>query len=162
MITFVGAGPGAEDLITVRGQNKLKEADVVIYAGSLVNPALLKMCREECEIYNSAEMTLEEVMEVMIKGESSGKKVVRLHTGDPCLYGAIKEQMDELDRRYFPVSGYYKDGRKNTCTGKRINPKFRGTSGDHGIILKYRYVREAVRRTGCRRISGRNSGGDRV
>ena len=73
MITFVGAGPGAEDLITVRGQNKLKEADVVIYAGSLVNPALLKMCREECEIYNSAEMTLEEVMEVMIKGESSGK-----------------------------------------------------------------------------------------
>lgn len=74
MITFVGAGPGAEDLITVRGQNKLKEADVVIYAGSLVNPALLKMCREECEIYNSAEMTLEEVMEVMIKGESSGEK----------------------------------------------------------------------------------------
>ena len=103
MITFVGAGPGAEDLITVRGQNKLKEADVVIYAGSLVNPALLKMCREECEIYNSAEMTLEEVMEVMIKGESSGKKVVRLHTGDPCLYGAIKEQMDELDRRKIPV-----------------------------------------------------------
>ena len=102
MITFVGAGPGAEDLITVRGQNKLKEADVVIYAGSLVNPALLKMCREECEIYNSAEMTLEEVMEVMIKGESSGKKVVRLHTGDPCLYGAIKEQMDELDRRKIP------------------------------------------------------------
>ena len=94
MITFVGAGPGAEDLITVRGQNKLKEADVVIYAGSLVNPALLKMCREECEIYNSAEMTL--------KGESSGKKVVRLHTGDPCLYGAIKEQMDELDRRKIP------------------------------------------------------------
>ena len=86
MITFVGAGPGAEDLITVRGQNKLKEADVVIYAGSLVNPALLKMCREECEIYNSAEMTLEEVMEVMIKGESSG----------------IKEQMDELDRRKIP------------------------------------------------------------
>ena len=63
MITFVGAGPGAEDLITVRGQNKLKEADVVIYAGSLVNPALLKMCREECEIYNSAEMTLEEVID---------------------------------------------------------------------------------------------------
>lgn len=190
MITFVGAGPGAEDLITVRGQNKLKEADVVIYAGSLVNPALLKMCREECEIYNSAEMTLEEVMEVMIKGESSGKKVVRLHTGDPCLYGAIKEQMDELDRRKIPfedcpgVSSFCgaaaalkaeytlpgisqsvvitRMARKNTCTGKRINPKFRGTSGDHGIILKYRYVREAVRRTGCRRISGRNSGGDRV
>ena len=172
MITFVGAGPGAEDLITVRGQNKLKEADVVIYAGSLVNPALLKMCREECEIYNSAEMTLEEVMEVMIKGESSGKKVVRLHTGDPCLYGAIKEQMDELDRRKIPfedcpgVSSFCGAAAalkaEYTCTGKRINPKFRGTSGDHGIILKYRYVREAVRRTGCRWISGRNSGGDRV
>ena len=183
MITFVGAGPGAEDLITVRGQNKLKEADVVIYAGSLVNPALLKMCREECEIYNSAEMTLEEVMEVMIKGESSGKKVVRLHTGDPCLYGAIKEQMDELDRRKIPFEDcpgvssfcgaaaalkaeYTLPGISQsvviTRMAGRINPKFRGTSGDHGIILKYRYVREAVRRTGCRRISGRNSGGDRV
>ena len=90
MITFVGAGPGAEDLITVRGQNKLKEADVVIYAGSLVNPALLKMCREECEIYNSAEMTLEEVMELMIKGESCGKNVLKnvkaLYLRQYCLY----------------------------------------------------------------------------
>ena len=63
MITFVGAGPGAEDLITVRGQNLLREADIVVYAGSLVNPGLLSLCREECEIYNSAKMTLEEVME---------------------------------------------------------------------------------------------------
>ena len=76
MITFVGAGPGAEDLITVRGQNLLKEADIVIYAGSLVNPGLLSMCRENCEIYNSAKMTLEEVMEVMTAGERAGKKVV--------------------------------------------------------------------------------------
>lgn len=98
MITFVGAGSGAEDLITVRGQNLLKEADIVVYAGSLVNPKLLNLCKESCEIYNSAKMTLEEVMDVMCKGERSGKKVIRLHTGDPCLYGAIKEQMDDLDQ----------------------------------------------------------------
>ena len=91
MITFVGAGPGAEDLITVRGQRLLKEADIVIYAGSLVNPGLLKLCKEECEIYNSAKMTLEEVLEVMVKGYGDGKEIVRLHTGDPCLYGAIRE-----------------------------------------------------------------------
>ena len=98
MITFVGAGPGAEDLITVRGQRLLQSADIVIYAGSLVNPGLLSLCRKECEIYNSAKMTLEEVMEVMERGEKEKKEIVRLHTGDPCLYGAIREQMDELDR----------------------------------------------------------------
>lgn len=98
MIAFVGAGPGAEDLITVRGQRYLKEADVIIYAGSLVNPRLLDVKKEGCEVYNSAYMTLEEVMEVMIAGERAGKKVVRLHTGDPCLYGAIREQMDAMDR----------------------------------------------------------------
>ena len=98
MITFVGAGPGAEDLITVRGQNLLREADIVVYAGSLVNPGLLSLCREECEIYNSAKMTLEEVMEVMTAGEWAGKKVIRLHTGDPCLYGAIRGQMDVLEK----------------------------------------------------------------
>ena len=83
MITFVGAGPGAEDLITVRGQRLLKEADIVIYAGSLVNPGLLKLCKEKCKIYNSAKMTLEEVLEVMVKGYGDGKEIVRLHTGDP-------------------------------------------------------------------------------
>ena len=99
MITFVGAGPGAADLITLRGQRLLQEADVVIYAGSLVNPELLSLCRESCRVYNSAEMTLEEVMDVMEKGEAQGLQVVRLHTGDPCLYGAIKEQMDCLDEQ---------------------------------------------------------------
>ena len=99
MITFVGAGPGAEDLITVRGQKLLMEADIVIYAGSLVNPKLLSVCREECEIYNSAKMTLEEVIDVMEKGDRAGKEIVRLHTGDPCLYGAIREQMDILDEK---------------------------------------------------------------
>lgn len=97
MITFVGAGPGAEDLITVRGQNYLRNADIIVYAGSLVNPKLLGYARESCEIYNSATMTLEEVMAVMTAGARAGKNVVRLHTGDTCLYGAVKEQMDWLE-----------------------------------------------------------------
>lgn len=99
MISFVGAGPGAEDLITVRGRKLLREADIVIYAGSLVNRDLLNECRKACRIYNSAEMTLEEVTAVMEMGEEQGLNVVRLHTGDPCLYGAIKEQMDILDKK---------------------------------------------------------------
>lgn len=98
MIVFVGAGAGAADLITVRGQKYLEEADVIVYAGSLVNPELLKVRKKECRTYNSAYMTLEEVMRVLIQGEKSGKMVVRLHTGDPCLYGAIKEQMDALEK----------------------------------------------------------------
>ena len=80
MIVFVGAGPGAEDLITVRGQQYLKEADIIIYAGSLVNPGLLQVKKEGCEVYNSAYMTLEEVLEVMYAGEKEGKRIVRLHS----------------------------------------------------------------------------------
>lgn len=98
MIVFVGAGSGAEDLITVRGLRLLQEADVIVYAGSLVNPKLLEYKKDGCEVYNSAVMTLEEVLGVMILGERAGKKVVRLHTGDPCLYGAVQEQMDALER----------------------------------------------------------------
>ncbi|RGS81515.1 precorrin-4 C(11)-methyltransferase [Coprococcus sp. AF21-14LB] len=96
MIYFVGAGSGAEDLITVRGQRLLQQADVIIYAGSLVNPELLKERKESCAIYNSAKMTLEEVIAVMVRAEKAGQMTVRLHTGDPCLYGAIREQMDIL------------------------------------------------------------------
>ena len=99
MIHFVGAGSGAPDLITVRGQKFLQEADVIIYAGSLVNPRLLDYAKKECEIYNSAKMTLEEVLEVMYEAEQKGKMTVRLHTGDPSLYGAIREQMDALDEK---------------------------------------------------------------
>ena len=99
MIHFVGAGSGAADLITVRGKKFLEEADVVIYAGSLVNPQLLEYTREGCEIHNSAKMTLEEVLEVMEQAEKDGKTTVRLHTGDPCIYGAIREQMDVLDKK---------------------------------------------------------------
>lgn len=98
MVHFVGAGPGAPDLITLRGAELLRQADMVIYAGSLVNPALLELCPPGCSIYNSAEMTLEQVLEIMQTGEN----IVRLHTGDPCLYGAIREQMDALDRLGIP------------------------------------------------------------
>lgn len=180
MITFVGAGPGAEDLITVRGQNLLREADIVVYAGSLVNPGLLSLCREDCEIYNSAKMTLEEVLDVMSAGEKSGKKVVRLHTGDPCLYGAIREQMDELEKmgipyevcpgvssfcgagggagsgvyaaRSFPVCGDHQNGRAHACPGERIHQKLCRPSGDNGDLLKYRNVKRTFRRADQRGI----------
>lgn len=99
MIHFVGAGSGAADLITLRGKKFLEEADVVVYAGSLVNLKLLEYTKQGCSIYNSAKMTLEEVLEVMIAAEQEGKAIVRLHTGDPCLYGAIREQMDVLDEQ---------------------------------------------------------------
>jgi precorrin-4/cobalt-precorrin-4 C11-methyltransferase len=113
MIRFVGAGCGAEDLITVRGQRLLQEADVIIYAGSLVNPKLLDVRKDGCRVYNSAEMTLEEVLSVMYDAEDRGWMTVRLHTGDPCLYGAIREQMDALDKK--GISYDYTPGVSSFC-----------------------------------------------
>lgn len=101
-IHFVGAGSGAADLITLRGKKYLEEADTIIYAGSLVNPQLLDYAKAGCSIYNSAKMTLEEVLEVMLRDVRADKQLVRLHTGDPCLYGAIREQMDVLDEEKIP------------------------------------------------------------
>lgn len=98
MVHFVGAGPGAPDLITLRGAELLRAADCIIYAGSLVNPALLALARDGCAVYNSAEMTLEQVLAVMQEQERLSHETVRLHTGDASLYGAIREQMDQLDR----------------------------------------------------------------
>lgn len=98
MVNFVGAGCGAADLITMRGKKLLENADVIIYAGSLVNPELLKYAKADCEIHNSAYMTLEEVISVIENAEKEGKNTVRLHTGDPSVYGAIREQMDRLDK----------------------------------------------------------------
>ena len=102
MVYFVGAGSGAPDLITVRGARLLNQADQIIYAGSLVNPELLDYKKESAVVYDSAKMTLEEVVEKIQEAESTGKMTVRLHTGDPCVYGAIREQMDELDRLGIP------------------------------------------------------------
>lgn len=96
MVHFVGAGPGDPELITVKGLKLIKEADIVIYAGSLVNAEILKACKSDAEIYDSKEMNLREVLKVFEEAEKTGKNVVRLHTGDPSLYGAIREQMDWL------------------------------------------------------------------
>lgn len=98
MVHIVGAGCGAEDLITVRGKRLIEEADVIIYAGSLVNPGLLKYAKEGCDIYNSALMTLEETTDVTLRACENGKTVVRLHTGDPSIYGAIGEEMREYKK----------------------------------------------------------------
>ena len=96
-VWFVGAGSGAPDLITVRGQRLLREADMIVYAGSLVNPALLENAKPGCEIHDSARLHLDQVMDLMIPAALAGRRVVRLHTGDPSIYGAIREQMDRLD-----------------------------------------------------------------
>lgn len=98
-ICFVGAGPGDPELITLKGYRKLAEADIVIYAGSLVNPALLQYCKEGCEIHDSASMDLSEIICVMERGIRENKKVVRLQTGDFSIYGSVREQMEELDKR---------------------------------------------------------------
>ncbi|WP_434301852.1 precorrin-4 C(11)-methyltransferase [Clostridium botulinum] len=97
-VYFIGAGPGDPDLITVKGRDILTKADVVIYAGSLVSKEHLDYCKEGVEVYNSASMTLQEVINVIQKAHNENKSIVRLHTGDPSIYGAIKEQMDELDK----------------------------------------------------------------
>ena len=102
MIYFIGAGPGDPELITVKGKRLIDEADIIIYAGSLVNPQVLSGARPEAEIYNSATMNLEEVLEVIKRGVAAGKKVVRVHTGDPSIYGAHREQMVELDKLEIP------------------------------------------------------------
>ncbi|MCX8131187.1 MAG: precorrin-4 C(11)-methyltransferase [Clostridia bacterium] len=99
MVYFIGAGPGDPELITVKGKKLIEQADVVIYAGSLVNEEVLKDVKEGCTIYNSAEMTLEEVIGVMEQETAGNRLVARVHTGDPSIYGAVREQMDELDKR---------------------------------------------------------------
>ena len=97
MVYFVGAGSGAKDLITVRGMKLLEKADVLVYAGSLVNPELLEYAKKDCEIYDSALLNLEEIIEIIKDAEEKKKITVRLHTGEPSLYGAVREQMNELD-----------------------------------------------------------------
>jgi precorrin-4/cobalt-precorrin-4 C11-methyltransferase len=113
MVHFVGAGPGAVDLITIRGQKYIEEADVIIYAGSLVNPELLSKARQDCQVYDSSRLSLEEVIDLMKDTEKSGEKIVRLHTGDPSIYGAIREQMDELDK--LGISYDYTPGVSSFC-----------------------------------------------
>lgn len=101
-VYLIGAGPGDPELITLKGKRLINEADVIIYAGSLVNAEVLSGHKEDAEIHNSASMTLDEVIEVIEAGVNAGKKVVRVHTGDPSIYGAIREQMDRLETLEIP------------------------------------------------------------
>ena len=133
-VYFIGAGPGNADLITVKGRDILKTADVVIYAGSLVSKDHLEYCKNGVKIYNSASMTLNEVIDVIKKYHEEGKKIVRLHTGDPTIYGAIREQMDELDKlhiEYEVVPGVS----SFTAAAAAINREFTLPSISQTIIL---------------------------
>ena len=129
MVYFVGAGSGAADLITVRGKNLLEKADVIIYAGSLVNPELLTYAKEDCEIHNSAYMTLDEVIAVMENAEKAGKTVVRLHTGEPSIYGAVREQMDLLDENRIIVKYGLKQMEQSKNLGLRTLIEVCGLKG---------------------------------
>ena len=173
MVHFVGAGSGAADLITVRGARLLAEADVIIYAGSLVNPELLSYAKPGCEIHNSATMTLEEVIAVMRDAEAAGKTTVRLHTGDSSIYGAVREQFDELEKLQISydvcpgvsafcgaaaalksrihAAGCQPDGdhhprcRKNARSGERIHPLACCPSGDDGAVSQHLPDRAAAK-----------------
>ena len=101
-VHFIGAGPGDPELITVKGKRLIEEADVIIYAGSLGNPQVLDGAKPEAEIYNSASMTLPEVMDVITAAANADRQVVRVHTGDPSIDGAVREQMTELDDKGIP------------------------------------------------------------
>ena len=101
-VHFIGAGPGDPELMTLKGQRLIREADIIIYAGSLVNPQVLSGAGQSAEIYDSSSMTLQQVVDVMAAGVRAGKQVVRVHTGDPSIYGAHREQMAELDRLGIP------------------------------------------------------------
>ncbi|MCW4003515.1 MAG: precorrin-4 C(11)-methyltransferase [Candidatus Bathyarchaeota archaeon] len=107
-VVFIGAGPGDPELITLKGKKWLEQADVVIYAGSLLNPEYLKYCKKGAELYDSAKMSLPEVQKVMAEAVKAGKLVARVHDGDPSFYGAIQEQMSFLDKEgieYFRIPG---------------------------------------------------------
>ncbi|NLE04696.1 MAG: precorrin-4 C(11)-methyltransferase, partial [Crenarchaeota archaeon] len=107
-VVFIGAGPGDPELITLKGKKWLENADVVIYTGSLINPAILQYCKSSAKLFDSAKMNLPEVMSVIVESVKSGKQVARVHDGDPSFYGAIQEQMETLDKegiKYFRIPG---------------------------------------------------------
>lgn len=133
-VYFIGAGPGDPDLITVKGRKLLEEAEVIIYAGSLVSREHFRSCREDVKLYDSAAMTLKEVIDTVVDSRENNKKIVRLHTGDPAIYGAIKEQMDELDKldiNYEVVPGVS----SFTAAAASINKEFTLPSVSQTVIL---------------------------
>ena len=145
MVHFVGAGSGAPDLITVRGKRLLEEADVIIYAGSLVNPAILDERRPGVPVYNSARMTLEEVIGVMEESQREGKACVRLHTGDPSIYGAIREQMDALAEVSQSVIITRMEGR-TPVPGKESIESFAAHGASMAIFLSAGRMEELAKR----------------
>ena len=170
MVYFVGAGPGATDLITVRGLKLLQEADIVVYAGSLVNPELLKETKKTCEIYNSCSYDIGGSNCCVKKKRFRTKQIVRLHTGDPSIYGAVKEQMDELERigvlyevcpgvssfcaaaaalqaeiyasRCFSDCNYYKNARQNSSARKRRDEGVASHGATMVIVLSTGLLKE--------------------
>ncbi len=98
-VYFIGAGPGDPDLITIKGKKTIEMSGYCIYAGSLVNPDILKYCSKDTKIYDSASMSLDEIINIIEEAKEDNKDVARVHTGDPSIYGAIQEQMSELDKR---------------------------------------------------------------
>lgn len=190
MVYFVGAGPGAKDLITVRGMRLLEQADVIIYAGSLVNPELLSYAGSGAKIYDSAKMTLEEVLAVIREAEKKGLTTVRLHTGEPSLYGAVREQMDvlaaegisyescpgvsacfgaaaDLNLEYtlpgdLAEPDYHADGRTHGSAGAGEHREFCRTSGVHGSLLKCGNGKRTVEKTDGRRVCAGYAGSDRL
>ena len=182
MVSFVGAGCGAADLITVRGMRLLQEADLVIYAGSLVNPELLSYTKKGCECLNSAYMTLDEVIDTLQKGEEEGKKMVRLHTGDPSIYGAIREQMDRLEElgigyetcpgvtacfgaaaaldstRSVSKPYYHTYGRTHASARKGEHRKLCRASCDYGSLFECRSFKRIIKEIDGRRLQQRYAG----
>ena len=182
MVYFVGAGSGAADLITVRGMHMLQQADVIIYAGSLVNPELLQYAKTDCEIHNSAKLTLEEVLQIMQEAQEQGKMLVRLHTGEPSIYGAVREQMDALDALHIPyescpgVSACFGAaaslnleytlpgvsqtliitlyGRTDRSAAEGEHRKSGSPSGFHGDLFKHRNAAGTEPQTDRRRLCG--------
>ena len=180
-IHFVGAGPGAVDLITVRGAETLKKAQVVVYAGSLVNPALLEYC-PDAKVYDSAKMTLDEVVDVMAAAAREGLELVRLHSGDPSVYGAIREQMDALDRLGIPydscpggesqsriygsrrraVADYHAHGGQDGDASFGTNREFRGAQNVDGDLPERGQTSRVVRTPYRRRLSSDDPDGARL
>lgn len=190
MVHFVGAGSGAPDLITLRGARLLGEADVVIYAGSLVNPNLLTLTKPDCEVHDSAKLTLEEVIALIERAERMGKTTVRLHTGDPSIYGAVREQFDELAKRGIAfdvcpgVSSFCgaaaalrteytlpdvsqtviitRAAGRTPVPGAGVDPLSCRARGDDGAVFEHLTHRKAARRAPCGRLWRDNARGHRL
>ena len=138
MVYFIGAGAGDPELLTIKGKRLIDHADVIIYAGSLVNPAVFQDRKPEAQVYDSAGMTLEEVLDVMQQAEAAGKTTVRIHTGDPSIYGAIREQLDALFEEVLEQNNVWQQAVQKICSIdlKKEEPGLLLFCAEHGILLE--------------------------